>query len=475
MAFQWFKSRQGKYTGYAVAYIVVIVLVLAAVNFLANRYPKTYDATSNRQFSLSDQTIKLVKGLKQDVRATYFGDSSSFAGARDLLDQYATYSTKFHADYLDPVRKPQQARAAGYRSDSAVVLSAGDKKEGAKALSEEEITGALVRALKTGDRNVCFLSAAGEHSIEDSSPNGYSTAKALLERDNYMTRTLTPKGTAPEEGKSLSVGQAPASAAFEVPKDCTVLVVGGPQTDYPAPVVTAIKTYVEGGGRALIMLDEPLKIGRGESASENPELVKQLDSWGVVMNKDLALDLSGLGQLFGLGPEMPLIAQYPQHVITQPLTRLPTVFPLSRTIDVKPDASGKVEKLIDTMPESVATTQIAASGQVDPSKGRKGPLSLAVAVTLSGSNAGRVIVMGTSQWAANSLLGSRRIANGDLFGNMVNWLSSDEEMISIRPKTSEDRPLNITIQKLNLLFWLSVIIFPLAIVGLGLGTWWQRR
>jgi ABC-type uncharacterized transport system involved in gliding motility auxiliary subunit len=42
------------------------------------------------------------------------------------------------------------------------------------------------------------------------------------------------------------------------------------------------------------------------------------------------------------------------------------------------------------------------------------------------------------------MLGSRSLANRDLLANMVNWLSSDEDLISIRPKAPEDRPLNIT-------------------------------
>ena len=166
MAANWMKSRQTRYTGYAVVYTLVILAVLAAVNFLANRYDKSYDATANKQFSLSDQTLKLVRGLKSDARLTYFGDTTSFQTAKDLLERYASLSPKVHADYIDPVRKKQQALAAGYRSDSPVVVAIGAKKEGAKSLTEEEITGALVRASKTGDRNVCFLSAGGEHGIE---------------------------------------------------------------------------------------------------------------------------------------------------------------------------------------------------------------------------------------------------------------------------------------------------------------------
>ncbi len=476
MAANWLKSRQTKYTGYAVIYTLVIIAVLAAVNFLGNRYSKAYDATANKQFSLSDQTVKLMKGLKSDVKLTYFGETTSFPNARDLLDRYASLSPKLHVTYLDPVRKPQQAKAAGYRSDSPVVVENGPKREGAKSLSEEEVTGAIIRAEKTGERNVCFLQAGGEHSIDDTGADGFSFAKQIVERDNYKTRTLTLKGAAPEAGKSLNLGQAPAAGGVDIPKDCSVLVVGGPQTAYTPATVDAIRKYVEGGGRALFMLDDPLKIGRSEPPAENPELVKLLSDWGVTANKDLVLDLSGVGRIFSLGPDISMIIQYESHAITQPLGRVPTAFPDARSLDIKSTSNTSVDKVISTTEDSVGISDIGPGGAVDPRKGKKGPLTIAAAGTYNGSGTkGRFVVVGTSAWAQNGFLGSRSLANRDLFANMVNWLNADEDLISIRPKTPEERPLNLSAQRLSSVFWLSVVVFPLAVVGFGIGTWWKRR
>ena len=292
---------QTKYAGYATVYIVVIIGVLAAANFLANRYDQSWDSTHNKQFSLSDQTIKVVKGLKSDVRMVYFGDQQSFAGAKDLLDRYSVLSPKLHPDYIDPTRNPQKARSEGYRSDSPIIVEAGTRREGAKSLTEEEVTGALIRSLKTGERNVCFVNAANERSIDEEGSSGISLLKQLLQRDNYKVRseTLKPAAAGAEAGKQVQIGQAPAAPSnVEVPKDCTALVAAGPQLAYPSPIVQAIKTYVENGGRALFMLDETLKIGRSEPAAENTELLKVLDDWGVTVNKDLVLDLSGVGQIF---------------------------------------------------------------------------------------------------------------------------------------------------------------------------------
>jgi len=477
MAANWMKARQTKYTAYMAVYIIVIVAVLAAVNYLANRYSKAYDATKNKQYSLSDQTIKIVKDLKSPVKLVYFGATNEFGTARDTLERYASLSPKITVQYVDPVKKPQIAKAEGFRSDSPVVVESGPKREGAKAVSEEEITAALIRALKTGERNVCFVTGFGEHSIDDTEANGYSVLKALLERENYKTKAVTLKPAAPEAGKKLEVGQAPpaANVNVDVPSDCTTTVIGGPQSAYPQPVVDAIKKYVENGGRAMIMLDQTMHIGRSEPAAEQDGLKKVLADWGVTLNKDLVLDLSGMGQIFGFGPEVPVVLQYESHAITQPLTRIPTAYPLTRSLDIKSGAKTSVDKLVSTTDDSLATSEIGPGGQVDPKKGKKGPLTLVAAGTYSGTKQGRFVVSGTSLWAVNTFAGSRQLGNRDLFVNSVNWLSSDEDLISIRPKTPEDQALNVTGYRLRLMFWLSIVLFPLGVVAFGLATWWKRR
>ncbi len=476
MAKNWMSARQTKFTAYVSVYIVVIIAVLAVVNFLANRYDKSFDTTANKQYSLSDQTQKLVKGLNRDVKIIYFDRQEQFAQARDLLERYANLSPKLHVDYIDPVKKPQQARAAGFTRESNVVVDSGLRREPAKSLTEEEVTGALIRSLKTGVRNVCFLSAGGEHSIDDTQPGGFSNLKTVVERDNYKTRTITPNAGAPEGDKGVTVGQKPAAANFAVPTDCSVLVIGGPQTAYAPAIVDGIKAYVEGGGKALFMLDDPVRIGREQSATDSPELLKLLADWGVTVNKDLVLDLSGIGRIFGLGPEIPVLVQYESHAITRPLARVPTAFPLSRSLDVKSAGTSMVEKLFGTSEDSVAVTEVAANGAIDVKKGKKGPFTLGAAGTITaGSNKSRFVVVGTSQWALNNLTGSNSLGNRDLFSNMINWLTSDEDLISIRPKEPTNQALNMNAQKQVTMFWLSVVFFPLAVVAMGLGTWWKRR
>jgi ABC-type uncharacterized transport system involved in gliding motility auxiliary subunit len=482
MAQDWIKTRQTKFTAYVTLYLLVILGVLFAANFLANRYNKTFDGTANKRFTLSDQSKKVVQGLKSDLHITYFDDQTRFASARNLLERYSNLSPKVHVDYIDPVKKPVQARAAGFSRDSNIIVDSGLRKEPAKSLTEEEVTGAMIRSLKTQTRNIYFLSAGGEYSIDESGPTGYSRLKDLLTRDNYKVQVLTPKGNAPEAGKAINLNaskqqpQQPAAGGFEIPKDATVLVVGGPQLAYTQVVVDAIKKYVDGGGRVLFMLDDPLRLSREGQTQDSPELLKLLSDWGVTLQKDLVLDLSGIGQsLFGTGPEVPVIFQYDTQAIVRPMQRIPTALPLARSLDVKSGASATIEKMFGTTEDSLAVSDIGANGAIDPKKGKKGPFTLAAAGTTSGANKGRFVVFGTARWAQNNLMNSNALGNRDLFANTINWLSSDEDLISIRPKETENQTLNMAGQRGTLMFWLSMVIFPLAVVGMGLGTWWQRR
>ena len=473
MKTDWIKARQTKYSAYVTVYILVILAVLGAANFLANRYSKSYDSTANKQFSLADQTIKAVKGLKKDVTVSYFGETTEFPHARDVLDRYASLSPKLHVRYIDPVKKPQLAREAGVRTEGTIIVDAGAHKEEAKSLTEEEITGALIRSLKGGERNACFLTGSGEHSLDDSGGNGFSILKEALERNNYKTRAVNlAQPAAPAmPGAAPAIGQV-QQAKVEIPKDCTVLVAGGPTLAYSPAEVAAIKAYVESGGRALFMVDTPLAIGPREGP-ENPDLVKLLAEWGVTADSDLALDTSGIGGIFGLGPEVAMITNYESQPIVREFKEgVPTAIPLSRTLKINSAGKVTVDKLLATSDNSFAATNV--KGPIDPKKGTKGPLVLAAAATYNTgnpSNPGRFVVYGSSMWAANNFLGSRQISNRDLALNTVNWLTSDEDLISIRPKEPEDRRLNISGNRMSLVFWWSVVLLPLVVVGSGLMVW----
>jgi hypothetical protein len=180
------QARQTRYSIYLVTYLVVILAVIGAVNWLAKTYNKSVDTTTNKRYTLSDQTQKVVKNLKKPINVYYFDKSDSYDRARDTFDRYANLSPNFKVSYVDPDKKPDVARVEGMQAFGDIVLDTGDKKEKAKSLTEEELTGALIRVLKSGTRSACFVGGEGEHTTED--PGRKATAFSRTSSKRATTR-----------------------------------------------------------------------------------------------------------------------------------------------------------------------------------------------------------------------------------------------------------------------------------------------
>ena len=461
MTTAWLKKRQTKYGAYLAVYLLIVLAILSAANYLANRYNKSLDSTSNKIFSLSDQTKKVVSGLQQDVRIYYFDqtariNNSQFGPSpKDLLERYDNLSPKLTVEFVDPVKNPKRALDMKVTSAGTTVIEVAGRREEAKSLSEEQITNALIRALKVNKRTACFLEGHGEHDLENSDPGGFSNVKESLESSNFSTRGISLLEKEPS-----------------VPQDCTVLVVGGPRTELVEVETGAIKKFIEAGGRAMFLLDPPTK------GIATTKLAQLLGDWGVKVNADLVVDLSGIGQLFGADALSPLVAKYESHAITREMRNVASLFPIARSVEPG-DSKDKitVEKLFATTPRSFGTTDLASREiKVDPKKDKPGPLSLAVAATYrteKEGTQGRFVVTGSSSFASNSALGFG--GNRDLFLNMMSWLTSDEDLISIRPKDPEDRRLTLSASQMRTIFYTSMISLPLLIIVSGTYVWWRRR
>ncbi len=445
------KARQTRYGAFAAVYVVVILVVVVAANWLADHHNKTVDVTSNKQFTLSGETTKVAGSLKRDVTIYYFGRSDAFDQARDMLDRYKNLSPKIKVEYVDPDKKPDVARVEGARAMGDIIVDNGEKKETAKGLTEEELTGALVRASKSGAKTVCFVNGSGEHTLAETGRDGYSTLKDALEKNNYKTDTI-------------SLIEKP-----EVPKACAVVVVGGPKHDYLQPAIDALKTFVNGGGRAIFGFDAVLNLPE-QKMGDTPGLAALVAEWGITPNGDVILDLGSASRLFG--QLSPVVGSYEQHPIVRVMSDNATVFPLSRSLEVKSPA----EKLFSSTADSFSLTNPKLPiKEADLATAKKGPFTLgAVSTVGTGSAQGRVVVVGSSSWMANNILAAP-IGNRDLALNMMNWLTSDEDLISIRPKQPEDRRLHVTGSAMRVLFLTSVIFLPFIVIFSGVSVWWKRR
>jgi len=187
------------------------------------------------------------------------------------------------------------------------------------------------------------------------------------------------------------------------------------------------------------------------------------------------IELNPIGQVFGIGPQVPIVQQYEPHPITRDMTGFTTLFPLVRSISTPktPPQGVIVQPLARTTADSWGETNRASleAGQVkaDP-EDPKGPLTLAAVAT---KDKARLVVYGTANLAVNQFLNVQN--NRDFFLNTVSWLAEQEDQISIRPKDSKSAPVFLTSQQAQAMFWLPVIIVPGAAVAGGIVAVVRRR
>jgi ABC-type uncharacterized transport system involved in gliding motility auxiliary subunit len=467
-----FGGRNIRYGSVALGSVVLLLGLLVAVNYISSRQNKRWDLTQISVFSISDQTKKIVSGLKKPVTVKVFYQAGGMLSTyRDRLTEYERQSSQFKVEYIDADKNPSEAKQYQVQNYGTVVFEYDGRTERATTSQEQDLTNALIKIVEGKTKKVYFVEGHGERDIAGTDRTGYSRVVGTLKNDNFEVA----KTALAQEGK--------------VPDDATVLIVAGPKTDYLPQELEIITGYLARGGKLLLMLDPP---DRADSPALT-NLIAFAKEWGVTVGNDIVLDQSGMGQVFGTGPEVPIAMSYPSHPITEKFGRVMTGFLLARSISpVDGGTNGHTaQKIVETSARSWAESDVKGlltvhKASPDEKTGDKmGPIALAAAVSAaaSGAPAGatpdapkpetRLVITGDSDFASNYLLAFQ--GNADFFTNMLDWTAQQENLIAIRPVDPADRRITLSQDQSSLIFWLTFLIIPGLLFATGVMTWWRRR
>ena len=317
---------------------------------------------------------------------------------------------------------------------------------------EEKLTNGLLKVTREGKRSVYVVQGHGEHELGNTERAGFSEAKGALEKSNYEVKPLV------------------LARATTIPADAAVIVIAGPRTDFFPPEIDTLDGYLGKGGKVLAMVDPPFPAKMQDAA-----IKRFLARWGVDLGDNLVVELSPIGRLFGIGPEVPIIQQYEPHPITRDLAGITTLFPLTRTVTpVKTLPPGvNVQPLARTSPESWGETdrQALEQGTAKPDpQDPKGPLPVAAVIT---KDKARIVVYGTSNLATNQFLNVQ--GNRDFFLNTVSWLAEEEDQITVRPKDTKQTPIFLSAQQGRVVALLPLVILPGLVLAGGIVALVRRR
>jgi ABC-type uncharacterized transport system involved in gliding motility auxiliary subunit len=456
-------KRSARFGINAAVSIVALAAILVFLQALASRHGGSYDATENKRFSLSSQTVKILDRLSNDVVFTCFfkADAPGTIELSDLLAAYAEENPRVKYSFVDPDRDPVTARRYRIRSYGTIVAESGGREERLTDISEEKLTNAILKVTRETKKVIYCLTGHGEKSIDDTQAAGLSDLMSAVEGEGYAIKNLL-------------------TLRDSIPADCAVLLVPGPEKDLYAQERDLIERYLSRGGSLLVLIDPFV---------DAPLLEGIATEYGIDVTKTIIVDR--YARLVSGNYLTPVVNQYGTHPITEGF-RLASFFPQARALVVAKDK-----------PQGVVTTVLASTGasafgetdldnvlkgttQYEPNRDLAGPLAVAAAAkreiapapARDGAAPGptryaRVVIFGDSDFTSNAYLGLS--GNRDLILNTIGWLADEEDLIAIRARNPLSQPVVLNMRQGRTVFWLPVVGMPALVACIGVLVLLRRR
>lgn len=506
----WLKKRSTQFgIGLAVTAIMSIVL-LGTVNWLATTYNRKADVTKNQFHTLSDQTKKILGGLKETVTLRVWTTSidrmSENLDMRRFLENYKIAGKgQLKIEIINPNEDRGGAVRDNIRRDKVIVVKSASGRESrienfVDTKGEEMLTNAIIQALKGQKKMLCFVSGHGELALANSEAQGLSNVRTQLQNSTY-------------EAKEISLASAEA-----VPADCETLVIAGPRTEAIERETKLLHAFLENGGKMIALMGPGTPAGWRKFGA----------AYGVTVRGDLIIDKH-------VQPPIAMATKnFAQDIeITRAFNKI-VIFPEASTIDVaaKPKDGDTIRTFIsserDTYAKAVELRNLRDIRET--SMDLKGPHPVAVLVTrpvaakpgdapaapqkpapikpthgwlnrlnpIADAHAQEdeaaleadeddhdhdhggagappkdgpkevkremaLIVFSNHNFVMNSFV--TQVGNLDLFLNSVNFLMKDQDLIGIRPREVRQASLELTRENLRQVYATVLLVAGAFLVG----------
>jgi len=516
--------------------LVILLLSLAvivAAVLVADRFSLRLDLSSDRANTLSLASRRLYTEIPDQVRITYYISSTladRHPGPRAIESLVRSLAAASHGkiaiDVADPAsgKKESAVEALGVQAQRMQVVEKNEQRVALVysglvvqylgrsqvlpfVLSTDTLEYDLVKAIKA---------AIADHKPVASILIGDSD-KSLANDYKTLSQALSQSGW---DSKELHAGEA-------VPPETSVLLVLGNSglDDYD---VYRVDAYLASGGRALFAVkgvDVQVRQGLSASPLKNDALLRALESYGIKVDRELVLDQSSLTAPFQvnspLGGQAISYVRYPHWIQTRPEFRdakssltahsagLDLFWPsplelLSRTgvetsalVKTTPKAWLQKERFAlspeqagQYAAEAGSTTgqyilAATASGVLPPAYAGKSPPTRAGAAALpslvAGARPSRILVIGSSDFANDLMTITDSTFNAAFIAGAADWLSSGDDLISIKTRGSRDTRLSkvqdpeVRSALISFSYVINLGLVPLVVLAFGLARAMKRR
>jgi ABC-type uncharacterized transport system involved in gliding motility auxiliary subunit len=449
---------------------LAFIAILVAANFILAKRNQTWDLTTKKLNSLSQQTRDTLANLKEPVKVLVFAADALPDTIDDLMRKYAAETPNFSWQRLNPRKEFELVAKYKIREqDLAAVLvkNPGTPQESTSRASlealadptkgEQELTNALIRLVKVGEQRVYVLEGHGELPLEAVKVPGQTGPLPNLERvrtalasDGYDVATLN---LVEKNG---------------VPKDAAALIIAGARSPYTEGEKKLLEQYLEEGGRLLYFAAPEVE----------PGLDSVLAKYGVQVDNGMVADPR-------LEPSQPYFIVTPffgEHEMVAALraTKMNVIMEAARSLTVLREGTlpeVKATAAVLTTPEAWLETKVDDTPALDPGE-KAGQLAVVTVSTrdVTGANTrspqARVVVFGSFLvlWKLFALEPNR-----NLVLNALGWASNQPAKLTIRPPDRDISSLEVDGAMMSNIGLVVMDVFPTLLIAVGLTIWLARR
>lgn len=463
-----------KYGVYSSVMTIIVFAIMIVINLIVGQLNLKVDLTTDKLYSLSEQTDMIANQLQKDVKIyILYETGKEDITMQEVLGHYNEFS-HVSTQVVDPYRNPQFVKKYASNGQElpmgTVIVESGDKF---RVIVPEEMATYMTDPY-TGMPQMETL------NVESSITGAISY---VASDENYKLYLLTGHGESPlDEGllnqlkySNFDVAQLDLVSAQKIPEDIDILMLNAPSKDISTNELSLIKDYLENSGRAVFNM--------GISFQPMPNLTELLDYYGVSVNQAVALEGSS-NYVFQNNPYF-ILPSYGQHEITNPLIQQNenVMFPFSQGIqEVETKRSSlEITPLLITSNTSYGKKQMESVEDFEKAQGDlDGPFSLAVAIKdewfTEQQNTTKLVVFGGKPLIDTQMNSAVNGGNFDFFLNCMNWLQDKEDTIAVRPKDIQTISyLNLNQTQAIIIMISCVIVLPIIIFGIGIFIMFRRK
>ena len=463
--------KNGSYT---MVMSVIFIAVVIVINMIVSTIPSKYseiDISSQKLYSIGDETKKMLKDLEKDVTIYQIAQSGSEdENISSLLKKYEDESKHIKVEQKDPVVNPKFV--SQYTSDdlsaNSLIVVCGDRN---KVIDYNNIYETSIDYQTYSSQTTGF---DGEGQI--TSAIGYVTSEnlpVLYTVEGHGEKDMDSSIKEDIEKANMDIKSLNLLTEGSVPDDADCLFIDSPSTDFSSDEKDAIIEYLENGGKAIIFSDY--------TTEDMPNFDAILENYGVQRTEGVVFE----------GDNQHYAMQMPSYLV-------PTINSTDASSEtasagyyvLAPYAQGikQLDDVRDTVKiESILTTSDQAYSKTDLNSNTiekedgdvEGPFDLGVSITenLDDDKETQIVYYSTSNLMDSQTNQMVSGGNEKLIMESLKWMTDTEESASVSIPSKSLEVSYLTITDYDAAFWkiCTIALIPGIFLVIGFVVWIKRR